>query len=37
MAFDASLRERLGSAEAGLLDDLLRRLIALEPKVGGTD
>jgi len=37
MAVDASLRERLGSAEAGLLDDLLRRLIALEPKVGGTD
>jgi DNA-binding MarR family transcriptional regulator len=32
ITYDTSLRERLGVADAVLLDDLLRRLIALEPR-----
>ena len=32
ITYNTSLRERLGVADAVLLDDLLRRLIALEPR-----
>jgi DNA-binding MarR family transcriptional regulator len=32
IAYDTALRERLGAADAALLDTLLRRLITLEPR-----